>query len=417
MDPKRTITVVSTIAVIALVASIVKGASVVKETSTASTGDPNTLNLLAGWNLVGFDVTSPTTTPDSLFSGQTYYIWKWSAENKKYASPSTTDPVELGVGYWIWVGAADNVTLPDYPTGSTQYQSASYVVAAYNSIDNENANFVCTGTDDQVTINNAINNLPASGGSIYLREGTYILSNSIAISKSNVTLVGAGASTVLKIKDSKNADMNVIDASGMVNLLIQNLRIDGNSANQSTGWMYGIYFTGVDSSKIIDCWIENLNYLSIFLYSSSNNNTLTGNTVTGNNDGIELESSSNITVTGNTVTGNGRLGIMLDYESSNNTVVGNTVVGNSQYSDNHYDGININYDSDYNNIQGNTVRRGTGTNQQRYGIRINSADCDNNLVINNDLYQAGKAADFIDSGTLTIFRNNRLTSGWVVGYG
>jgi hypothetical protein len=62
------------------------------------------INLVASWNLVSFPVTSESSTPDNLFPGQTYYIWKWSAENKKYVSPSSSAPVELGVGYWIWVG-------------------------------------------------------------------------------------------------------------------------------------------------------------------------------------------------------------------------------------------------------------------------------------------------------------------------
>jgi parallel beta-helix repeat protein len=495
MDPKKTIIVVSTIALIALVVSVVKG------TSTASTSDPNTLSLVAGWNLVGFDVTSPTTTPDNLFSGQTYYIWKWSAENKKYVSPSSSAPVELGVGYWISVGYAQTVTLPAYP-----HQSASYVVAAYNSIDNANADFMCTGTDDQNTINNAINSLPASGGSIYLREGTYILSDDIIISKSNVSIVGAGASTVLKIKDSKNADMYVIFSSANVNLLIQNLRIDGNRANQTAGYMRGIYFVSVENSKIVDCWVENLtesavfldiysnnntvtgntctgtsddgialggssnntvtgntctgndcgtwlagsdnniisgntctgnNWDGIFLYSSSNN-TVTGNTCTGNNgDGIHLESSSNNTVTGNTYqgnregillsrssnntvtgntcTGNGSNGIRLYLSSNNNTISGNTVVGNSQEGNNTYDGIHIDNDCDYNNIQGNTVRMGAGLNQQRFGVRINTADCDNNLVINNDFNQAGASGDISDAGTGTITAGNRISNGTLSG--
>jgi len=62
------------------------------------------INLVAGWNLVSFPVTSESSTPDNLFPGQTYYIWRWDAVNKKYVSPSSTAPVELGVGYWISVG-------------------------------------------------------------------------------------------------------------------------------------------------------------------------------------------------------------------------------------------------------------------------------------------------------------------------
>jgi len=80
--------------------------------TTGTLPDKENIYLVAGWNLVGFPVTSPDTTPANLFTGQTYYIWKWDAENKKYVSPSSAAPVELGVGYWIWVDHDQSVTVP-----------------------------------------------------------------------------------------------------------------------------------------------------------------------------------------------------------------------------------------------------------------------------------------------------------------
>jgi parallel beta-helix repeat protein len=70
------------------------------------------IDLKNGWNLVGHPVTSPNTTPDNLFAGQTYYIWRWDAVNRKYVSPLSTAPVELGVGYWIWVDHDQTVNVP-----------------------------------------------------------------------------------------------------------------------------------------------------------------------------------------------------------------------------------------------------------------------------------------------------------------
>ncbi len=292
-------------------------------------------------------------------------------------------------------------------------------MAASNSIDDENADYVCDGTDDQVQINLAINNLPAIGGSIYLREGTYVVSDNIIISKSNVALVGAGASTVIKIKDSKNADMSVIYASDNDNLLVQNLRINGNAVNQTSGTMRGIHLYGGKNSKIVDCWVENLRDYGIYL-QSSNNNTVTGNTIQGNSldnsnnntitsntfqgngqHGIYLTASSNNTVAGNTIQGNDNHGIYLSSSSDNNTVSINMVVGNSQATDNTDNGIQVD-NSNYNNIQGNTVRKGTGSKQQNTGITILLGT--NNFVANNDLYQAGAAAaKFSDAETETIF--------------
>lgn len=291
-------------------------------------------------------------------------------------------------------------------------------MAAYNSLDSENADFICDGENDQDNINAAINNLPTIGGSIYLREGTYVVGDNIIISKSNVALVGAGASTVIKIEGAKNADMSVIKASGKDNLLIQNLRINGNAVNQTSGTMRGIYLYGVKNSKIVDCWVENLREYGIYLQNStnntvigntvqgnsldnSNNNTVIGNTCQGNGQhGIYLTASSNNTVTGNTIQGNDHHGIYLYSSSDNNMVSTNMVLGNSQATHNTDNGIQV-YQSNYNNIQGNTVRKGTGSKQQNTGITILSGT--SNFVANNDLYQAGATASFRDTGTGTIF--------------
>jgi hypothetical protein len=72
-------------------------------------------NLIPGWNLISFWKVSENDTPYNILDGQTYYMWKWSAENKKYVSPLSTAPVELGVGYWIWVGYDRTVTTRGIP--------------------------------------------------------------------------------------------------------------------------------------------------------------------------------------------------------------------------------------------------------------------------------------------------------------
>ena len=82
--------------------------------------------------------------------------------------------------------------------GISKYvRGATLVVAASDSKDTSNADYVCTGTDDQNTINTAISNLPSSGGTILLMEGNYNLSDYININKARVRLVGMGWGTYL----------------------------------------------------------------------------------------------------------------------------------------------------------------------------------------------------------------------------
>jgi parallel beta-helix repeat protein len=157
----------------------------------------------------------------------------------------------------------------------------------------------------------------------------------------------------------------------------------------------------------------NGNDFGIFTVSGANANTITGNTTNSNNDaGIDLDTSDNNTVTGNICQANGFSGIYLS-GCSNNTISSNTVVGNSQDTDNTYSGIYLEGGSNYNNIQVNTVRHAGGAKQHLYGIEIADNTCTGNLVIDNDLYLAGRTADYSNAGTGTIYHNNRTTAGWV----
>lgn len=279
-------------------------------------------------------------------------------------------------------GAA-GATGPAGSEGPRGYGFASFVVAAYDSIDNENADYVCDGVDDQIEIKAAIDNLPASGGLIYLREGTYVVSDSIHIGKSNVALAGAGASTIIKIRDNLNASTKTIKAGWCSRVLIQNLCIDGNKANQTAG-MFGIVFEdGISFSKIANCLIENVRGDGIWLNSSSNN-TISGNICSGNNvRGIHLNNACNNTIVGNSCWGNDS-GIWLYPSSDYNTVTGNTVYSNLS------GGIRMS-SACYNTVSGNTcyLNAWAGIACLDGGNNtISSNTCNNNGVYNIALFNS-----------------------------
>lgn len=85
-------------------------------------------------------------------------------------------------------------------SGVTTPNSVLIVVAASNSINKASANYVATGTNDQTTINTAINacpaTLPASAGpaqcTVVLQPGVYNVSASVVIDTDDVTLTGEG---------------------------------------------------------------------------------------------------------------------------------------------------------------------------------------------------------------------------------
>lgn len=89
-------------------------------------------------------------------------------------------------------------------------------------------------------------------------------------------------------------------------------------------------------------------------------------------------------------------------DADHNTVRAKITVDTTTGTHNTYDGVFIDNDSDANDVQLCTVRGKKDTTQLRYGIRVNSADCDDNLVTNNDLKDAGATASFSDAGTGTV---------------
>ena len=347
------------------------------------------------------------------------------------------------------------------------------MVAAYNSIDNENADFVCDGTNDHVEIQQAIDNLPSGGGSVYLREGIYDIGATITLNN-NVALIGAGAGTWLYL--ANNVDDDVIYGTGLDNLLVADLRIYGNGANNTGG--HGIYILNAWKFRIEDVWVENCDKDGINLtfcwYSTVSNSILDGNgqygiTVAGASQnvnvvgnvctgnvvgGLYLEALYWSTVSGNTTEGN-LWGIVAWAGSESNAITGNTVVGNSEHgiyghnskyntitgnviSSNGGHGIYLLSDCDhntisgnaidsnsqdtnnvdngiqiktsnYNNIQGNTVRRGAGAKKQNTGIMVLSGT--NNLVVNNDCYDGGTTNGIDNAVFIETGAGNRNNDG------
>jgi hypothetical protein len=95
-------------------------------------------------------------------------------------------------------------------------RSATLVVAASDSQQRDKADYICDGVDDQEQIQDAINTLPASGGEIFLLEGTFNISPAyssfvaIDFSTSFVSIRGSGESTVL----SATGDINSFQLHG-----------------------------------------------------------------------------------------------------------------------------------------------------------------------------------------------------------
>ncbi|HET9283175.1 MAG TPA: glycosyl hydrolase family 28-related protein [Candidatus Angelobacter sp.] len=107
------------------------------------------------------------------------------------------------------------------------------------------------------TIQAAINDLPSNGGAVYVPAGTYVISSSITI-PSNVTLYGAGPATIIQLANGVNSQYAITNThaatTGDTNIVIRDLIIDGNKANQAPtgGQRTGcIQFTKVTGGAVL----------------------------------------------------------------------------------------------------------------------------------------------------------------------
>jgi len=348
---------------------------------------------------------------------------------------------------------------------------ATLIVAASDSKYKDRADYVCDGVSDQEEINNAKDALPTTGGRIILLEGTYIIDGRINLDKNNIVLEGQGPGTVIKLKDGYDTGIDMIRVYNKSNIRIANLKIDGNRDNvtkyyEHRGVMLDYYANKVkvEGLTIVNCngpgiRVNNRSYYNIIIGNfisgcgapdvagyaggitimQSNRNIVADNVCIANKEGGIYIGGGTVTADRNLVIGNvvqeneGLAGIHLEGAQSYNivafnqclrnkldgimlydgvshcSIIGNVCIENGQAADNVYSGIRLGYNCDYNNIQFNTCRIGGLTNRPKYGISIDDADCDANIVTNNDLYNSGATGSLNDGGTGTITAaGNRL---------
>jgi parallel beta-helix repeat protein len=134
---------------------------------------------------------------------------------------------------------------------------------------------------------------------------------------------------------------------------------------------------------------------------SSSNIIITGNTITNNENAITLHSSMNNQIEGNKITGN-HVAILLYNASNHNSIIGNSMTdnGNGIWSE-----FNPN-PSNYNNIIGNNISENT-----KFGILLRSSSNDlvegNNIENNEDgIFLSGSSCQYNTIVDNNIANNN-----------
>jgi len=277
-------------------------------------------------------------------------------------------------------------TLPTVKAGGTIY------IRADGSIDPSNAPI---STVDNVT---------------YTFTGD-INDDSIVIERDNIVVDGAGYT--LQGTPEPYGRTKGIDVAGRSNVTIKNTNIQNyfsgiwldSSSNNSIsgnnitannvygiGYVPSIYLGASSGNSISGNKIAN-NWFGIYLNSSSNFNTISGNNITENNAyAITLDSSSNYnSISGNNITNNRLFGIYLIYSSNFNSISGNKITNND-------DGVALSYSSG-NSISGNNITANNGN-----GI-VFVEDSRNNSISGNNI------ANNHYEGIILYLSSNNIVSG------
>jgi len=337
--------------------------------------------------------------------------------------------------------------------GINLHPAGTIIVAASDSRGKTQADYICTGTSDETTINNALTE--GAGGKVFLLEGTYTIDGSILV-PSSTTLEGAGYGTFITIEagtDGLDMISNSDTTNGNSRIRIANLRVDGNATQATTAAAQnGIVFQKVTHSIIDGVWAEHLgrsdlaSCIGIKLWGVDDS-VITKNIITDTVDGINTMTVSDacyrLTITNNIISTTTRDyginlfyiydsivannivresakdGIFLNTVCQRNIVANNKVENSSRLTDNTYSGIAVDNQATVadNIIMGNIVRDATSGNNQKYGIEVQSGAL-RTRIYHNDLYGSGQTDDYIDAGTNTIYVGNTTSvvqSDYVIG--
>jgi parallel beta-helix repeat protein len=338
-------------------------------------------------------------------------------------------PSTFTISQGVYPGSSTITIFPD----SGNY----YIKNSYGAISYQTANFT-------YAMEQAITDLGADGGGIYLSKGTYTLTSGDRIliwGKSNIHIYGDGPDTAI----TQSAGLNTVhffQIHNSTNIIISNLRIDGAKTTQ-TGGTSAVAIGGSSANcKVTDCYINNMYNFGVQIYDSATYNWVTGNQISAcTNNGISVGystrtagfntiSQNNIyhvafgvalyfadhnTVSGNQIQNNPAVafneGINLD-SSSFNTVSGNQIVGTGDVGIAIHNQYGLGY-SWYNTVSDNTIKAA-----KFHGIHLINytalGSIENNIVSGNQIVDCNVAAGAYDGIKLESVRANNIINNMII---
>jgi len=265
-------------------------------------------------------------------------------------------------------------------------------------------------------IQSAIDSLQSTGGSVYVRDGTYHIDSTIALYSNLRLLFSKGAELIL------DSDIIAVEMDNVENVEIIGLNLDLNNKNETNagiriannsknilltkaqiknGAQLGIGIYSSSFMNIERSYINNVEESAIYAEQSSHliiENNKIENIQSGK--GIEFSTVSQSKIINNFIENCGSDGIHL-LSSDHIQVIGNHCKNNAD------NGIALKTNSSSNLISNNLCFDDQDTKTQKYGINIIDSSCSWNTVALNWLLQ-NLTAGFQDLGTNTGIGHNRI---------
>jgi hypothetical protein len=178
--------------------------------------------------------------------------------------------------------AVSPITTTTYGLSCSNASSVSSTVSTLtvSLVNVVNANGNCSGAHAGTSsdpfpfscIVQAINSLPAVGGTVMVGDGIWQTSTVYNINRGNFNLVGNGLNAVISLTGS-----NYININSSSNVRISNLTIDGSLYTE--GYFNAVHFSNMQNSSLTNCKVISLqnSALAAILFEGGSNNSAIGN--------------------------------------------------------------------------------------------------------------------------------------------
>jgi hypothetical protein len=191
--------------------------------------------------------------------------------------------------------------------------------------------------DDTVPLQSAFDFSSVAQVPLLMPSGTFMISADLIVGTSNFMILGINSDTCT-LKAMSAATINtgmILASSGVDNVVVKNITIDGNSDNNTTASFSGVFTVLIDGVDLSDSVIKNTPKNGIHVFGASGQNL---NIDVKNNkflnigyDAVNIEFSAYVNVTGNSVISSGGHGIVITAGTTPATDFSSDVIISNNY--------------------------------------------------------------------------------------